>query len=452
MAAGSTPSTFWKAVPATVASVARTRRTAATPGCAATARASSGLSAPSSPPGWTYRSARLPRSMATSAVRLTDAVSTAVEATSARPTISAAAVTAVRLGLRIAFSRASRPELPRSLHSGAPTPQESGRATSGPSVVTPRKTASAPPPASARPAPRCPSRPAASEPAPSARTPAPTARRRLEKGDGVAAASRSAASEATRVALRAGATAAATVTATPSPTAIAAALARNWRSLVGRSMPAPPSRAPSPLAARTPSARPVSEATVPTASASTSTERSTWPRLAPSARSRASSRVRCATRIEKVFQMMKEATNSETSAKASRALVRKPSDCSSWEACAAAAEAAVTASTPPGSTAATRSRRTVALTPAAARRSISSKRPCLPNRRCAVFVSNSARLATPGPSPLPNPVMALTVNGRAAPPATTRTRSPTCRRWPRAVAASTAISPSPAGGCPSRSV
>ena len=45
---------------------------------------------------------------------LTPAARIETKVTSARPIISAAAVTAVRLGLRIAFSRASRPATPRS--------------------------------------------------------------------------------------------------------------------------------------------------------------------------------------------------------------------------------------------------------------------------------------------------------------------------------------------------
>ena len=53
------------------------------------------------------------------------------EATSATPTISAAAVTAVRAGLRIAFSRASRPVMPASRSSGAPTSAAIGRTSCG---------------------------------------------------------------------------------------------------------------------------------------------------------------------------------------------------------------------------------------------------------------------------------------------------------------------------------
>ena len=50
-----------------------------------------------------------------------------------------------------------------------------------------------------------------------------------------------------------------------------------------------------------PAARPRAEATTPTATASTITDRSTWPRPAPRARSSAAWRVRWATMIEKVL-------------------------------------------------------------------------------------------------------------------------------------------------------
>ena len=65
--------------------------------------------------------------------------------------------------------------------------------------------------------------------------------------------------------------------------------------------------------------------TRPTTSASIITERVIWPRLAPIARSRASSRPRWATRIEKVLTMMKEPTSRAMPAKTSRKVVMKPS-------------------------------------------------------------------------------------------------------------------------------
>ena len=59
------------------------------------------------------------------------AANTVTKTTSARPIISAAEVTAVRPGLRIAFSRASRPVSPRSRSSGQPAIAASGRTRRG---------------------------------------------------------------------------------------------------------------------------------------------------------------------------------------------------------------------------------------------------------------------------------------------------------------------------------
>ena len=69
---------------------------------------------------------------------------TVTNVTSARPIISAAAVTAVRLGLRSAFSRASRPATPRSRSSGQPTAPAIGGTSRGLSSATAMKTRIAP--------------------------------------------------------------------------------------------------------------------------------------------------------------------------------------------------------------------------------------------------------------------------------------------------------------------
>ena len=62
------------------------------------------------------------------------------------PIISADALAAVRLGLRMAFSRANWPVTPRSRGSGAPTARLSGSDDVRPSTDTPKKTSSAPTP------------------------------------------------------------------------------------------------------------------------------------------------------------------------------------------------------------------------------------------------------------------------------------------------------------------
>ena len=66
---------------------------------------------------------------------------------------------------------------------------------------------------------------------------------------------------------------------------------------------------------RMPTKKPRIDATSPVTAASTSTDVITWARVAPSARSSASSRVRCATRMLKVLMMRKLPTNSEMKAK-----------------------------------------------------------------------------------------------------------------------------------------
>ena len=58
---------------------------------------------------------------------LSPAAKMVTKETSASPIISAAAVVAVRPGLRTAFSRAIRPETPRSRSSGRPTTEAIGR-------------------------------------------------------------------------------------------------------------------------------------------------------------------------------------------------------------------------------------------------------------------------------------------------------------------------------------
>ena len=77
------------------------------------------------------------------------------------------------------------------------------------------------------------------------------------------------------------------------------------------------------MASSTPRPSPSVEPTSPTTSASSSTERVTCRFDAPSARSRASSRLRWATRIENVLTIRKAPTTSEMPAKMSRKVRRK---------------------------------------------------------------------------------------------------------------------------------
>ena len=82
--------------------------------------------------------------------------------------------------------------------------------------------------------------------------------------------------------------------------------------------------------------------------ASTSTDRNTWRRLAPTIRSRASSRVRWPTMIEKVLKMVKPPTNSEMKAKTSSAVEKKDSAWLIELVCSLATVWPVTTSTPGG--------------------------------------------------------------------------------------------------------
>src|SRR5262245_45271645 len=139
--------------------------------------------------------------------------STATAVTTARPTIRAAAVALVRLGLRMVFPRASVPTWAGSRVSGAPAAAASGPASSGPASVTPRKHSPAPMAVTATPAPV--SSPASSGAAPAPVTASAAASRRAENPGAPGAASRSAWTGATRVARYAGASAAASATASP---------------------------------------------------------------------------------------------------------------------------------------------------------------------------------------------------------------------------------------------
>ena len=74
------------------------------------------------------------------------AAKTVTNTTIATPIISAAAVTAVRPGLRIAFSRARRPVMPRRRSIGLPATDASGFTSRGENSETANSTSAAPPP------------------------------------------------------------------------------------------------------------------------------------------------------------------------------------------------------------------------------------------------------------------------------------------------------------------
>ena len=240
-----------------------------------------------------------------SMVWLTEAVADAakIEKNAMRPTpiIRAAAVDAVRLGLRVAFCRASRPVTPLSRATGAPIRLLMGPAMTGPSTATPRNVTSAPPPTTAIPLSRLPNRPRNRAATPRASTSSPNTVRTSERAERSTLTSRRAAMGDTRDARMAGAMATTMVTPTPAMKATTTELMWITAPLAGMPRPRPLSRALSPMATRMPKTRPSTAEINPTTNASPITEPSTWPRLAPMARNRAIWRERWATMIEKVL-------------------------------------------------------------------------------------------------------------------------------------------------------
>src|SRR6266704_4570264 len=284
--------------------------------------------------------------------------------TSARPIISAAAVAEVLRGLRMAFCLARLPGSRKALANGQPIHLASGRAISGLRMATPRKITTAPAPTTEIRLSTSRNSPSSSRPTPISVTSEPMIeRRRIERDGGVAASARIAATGGTRVARSAGMNEDTSVITTP--TTIETITVRSSKTVPvdGRSMPTAPSTPRRPSAITTPNPRPIAEATSPTRPDSSSTEPSTWRRLAPRQRSRASSRVRCATMIEKVLKIRKAPTNSATPANASSAVEKKPRP--SWislaERCAWSAP--VMLSYLPGTAPATRSRSCSGVTP-----------------------------------------------------------------------------------------
>ena len=195
--------------------------------------------------------------------------------TSATPIISAEAVTAVRPGLRIALSRASRPAAPPRRAAGRPTTLATAR--------TPR------------------------------------ANRRTLTG---LLASRSAATGAIFVARRAGSAAARTVASVPTSSETTIVRVASVRPSAGRSMPIAVKIACRPAASPTPTPIPAADASRPISSASSSTLARTWRRVAPTIRSRPNSFVRCATVIDSELKIVKAPTSTATPAKASRTVRR----------------------------------------------------------------------------------------------------------------------------------
>ena len=153
---------------------------------------------------------------------------------------------------------------------------------------------------------------------------------------------------ATRPARRAGIHADTTVTATPMANDNSMAIGSTVSGPAGSARPNPPSSAFRPIATPIPAATPAAEATTPMTTDSPTAERTTWPRLAPSARSIAICRERWATVIEKVLLMMKAPTNIATNANTSMKMPNAPKDSSKAFSASATSSSPVMTSTPSG--------------------------------------------------------------------------------------------------------
>ena len=185
----------------------------------------------------------------------------------------AAAVEAVRRGLRIAFSRPSR-ACTDNRRNGAPRAPAIGLAASGDSIATPMNVTAAPRPTIEAPLDSAPNKPYKSAAAPSAVTATATASRRpaSDRDGGASSASRSAWIGATVPARRAGRIEAATVTTTPTTIETTTVRGNSWSAVLGRSMLNRPSNPCRPTAMPIPARIPNTDATSPTTNASTTTE------------------------------------------------------------------------------------------------------------------------------------------------------------------------------------
>ena len=114
------------------------------------------------------------------------------------------------------------------------------------------------------------------------------------------------------------------MTTVPTTNATTTVRGSSWSEVLGRSIPNADSNPFSAMAIPIPAMRPNADASNPVTNASTTTEVMTCRRLAPIARSSASSRVRCATMIENVLKMMNAPTNSAMNAKTSSAVRKNP--------------------------------------------------------------------------------------------------------------------------------
>ncbi len=254
--------------------------------------------------------------------------------------MSAAAVAAVRLGLRPALSRARRPLVGASFSIGQPMIRLAGRTMNLASMAMATKSSRAPRPMKSR-RPLVPpslKMPKASAPAPRAvKATAMTVLNLVKRVGGRAAPSWRAATGGARVARRAGASAERSVTPTPTSTAMRMVRGSSAMPAVGMSAPTALKSSVDALGDAEAGGDTDRRGWSPSESASATPEVSTWRRLAPRARGIANSRRLWATVMLKALKMMNAPTKTETPANARSTGVRNEPIASAISAVASAA-------------------------------------------------------------------------------------------------------------------
>ena len=224
---------------------------------------------------------------------------------------------------------------------------------------------------------------------------APVVRKRAKRDGGSVAPSRTAAIGGTRVARSAGRRLATSVTRMPTSSETTIVRASKMSPWFGSVKPTASNSLNRPLARARPRKRPVTDATEPRTSDSTTIAVSTCRREPPSVRTVANSRVRCAIVIESEFAITKLPTKSAIPPNASRKPRRKEMNEFVSEASSCACCEPVFACAVGGRIARTFLRSCASDTPGFAATAISSSLPGLSNSFCAVGTSKPASVAPP---------------------------------------------------------
>ena len=270
-----------------------------------------------------------------------------------------------------------------------------------------------------------------------------------DASDRSTATSRRAARGATRVACTAGSTAASRVMPRPTAKAITTVVELMTRPVVGRSAPAAENAAVTPVARPTPASNPMIDATSPSSVASTRTDPRTWRRLAPMARSRASSRVRWATRIENVLKMMKAPTTTAITPNTTSRIRKKEKFSCTVLALCAAAWAPVRASASSGRASSTRAASVASSTEPSPAATMACAAPSSPAMRWASARVKSAETAPAADLAVPKVNVPTTVYSFVPSCDTTVTVSPIDSPASSTDPTLSATSSSAAGGRPS---